>query len=114
MNTKLKTLDPKAIRANVFKLIGDDWMLITAGTLRRWNTMTASWGGLGVLWNKLVVFAFVRPTRYTYSFMERSSRFRSLLRVTVRHCCSAVPIPAANTIRRRRPTCGRSHRLPAR
>ncbi len=75
MNTKLKTLDPKAIRANVFKLIGDDWMLITAGTLRRWNTMTASWGGLGVLWNKPVAFAFVRPTRHTYSFMERSSRF---------------------------------------
>lgn len=75
MNNKLKTIDPKVIRANVFKLIGDDWMLITAGTLRRWNTMTASWGGLGVLWNKPVAFAFVRPTRHTYSFMERSSRF---------------------------------------
>ncbi len=59
----------------MFKLIGSDWMLITAGTTKKWNTMTASWGGLGVLWNRPVAFAFIRPTRYTYQFMERADRF---------------------------------------
>jgi len=67
--------DPYTLKENVFKLIDLDWMLVTAGTPERWNTMTASWGGLGVLWNRPVSFVFVRPTRYTYEFMEASERF---------------------------------------
>ena len=47
-------IDPKALDQNVFSLIGDQWMLITAGTKDQCNTMTASWGGLGVLWGKPV------------------------------------------------------------
>ena len=63
-----------------FDKIGKEWMLITAsGTdetgAPRTNTMTASWGGVGVLFNKPVVFCFVRPQRYTYRFLEQSSRF---------------------------------------
>ena len=45
-----QTMDPKALPENVFSLIGDKWMLITAGTAQSCNTMTASWGGLGVIW----------------------------------------------------------------
>jgi len=67
--------DPYKLKDNVFKLIDEDWMLVTAGTLAHWNTMTASWGGLGVLWNRPVAFVFVRPTRYTYEFMEEHERF---------------------------------------
>jgi flavin reductase (DIM6/NTAB) family NADH-FMN oxidoreductase RutF len=52
-------------------------MLLTAGTLdaKKFNTMTVSWGCLGVLWNKPIAIAFVRPQRYTYQFMESSSDF---------------------------------------
>jgi flavin reductase (DIM6/NTAB) family NADH-FMN oxidoreductase RutF len=75
MPGRFKTIKPGAIRDNVFKLIGHDWMLVTAGDTKSWNTMTASWGGLGILWNKPVAFAFVRPTRHTYGFMERADRF---------------------------------------
>jgi len=46
----MKKIDPKDVSQNVFSLIGDQWMLITAGTAEKCNTMTASWGGLGVLW----------------------------------------------------------------
>jgi len=60
---------------NPFKLVGSDWMLITAGTPDAFNLMTAAWGGLGVLWQRNVAFCFVRPTRYTYGFMEKSDRF---------------------------------------
>jgi len=63
------------ITMNPFKQIGQEWMLITAGTLQAWNTMTAAWGGFGFLWGKPTAFAFVRFTRYTYEFMERSSHF---------------------------------------
>lgn len=66
---------PELLTDNPFKLIGKDWMLVTAGTPERFNTMTASWGGLGILWERPAAFVFIRPTRYTYEFVERSARF---------------------------------------
>ena len=32
-------------------------------------------GGLGILWERKVCFCFIRPTRYTYEFIERSENF---------------------------------------
>lgn len=75
MTYSLKPVDVKSIPDNVFKLIADDWMLVTAGDTSNHNTMTASWGGLGELWNKKIAIAFVRPTRYTYRFMEGADTF---------------------------------------
>ena len=67
-----KEIAPEELMLNPFTKIGKEWMLITAGAdAEHCNTMTASWGGLGVLWNANVSFAFVRPSRYTYEFMER-------------------------------------------
>jgi flavin reductase (DIM6/NTAB) family NADH-FMN oxidoreductase RutF len=66
---------PDALRENPFRLIGSDWMLITAGTLARFNTMTASWGGMGILWERKVCYVFIRPTRFTYEFVEHSRGF---------------------------------------
>lgn len=74
---KFIDIDPQEIDGNVFRMIGREWMLITAGKEGRFNTMTASWGGLGVLWNTNVSFAFIRPQRYTYEFTE-SERYYSL------------------------------------
>ena len=70
-----KEINPNDMDANVFELIGKTWMLITAGDKESFNTMTASWGGMGVLWNKNVVFCFIRPQRYTYEFMEKNNTF---------------------------------------
>ncbi len=61
-------------KENAFDLIGKEWMLITAGDSSNFNTMTASWGGLGWLWNKPVAFIFVRPERYTHEFIEKNER----------------------------------------
>jgi len=66
---------PEELADNPFELIGSDWMLITAGPPEAHNTMTASWGGLGVLWNRNVCFCVIRPHRYTYEFMERADSF---------------------------------------
>ena len=55
-----------------FKRIGKDWMLISASDGERTNTMTASWGCIGVLWHKPVAVCFIRPTRYTHSITEES------------------------------------------
>ncbi|OPY81234.1 MAG: Flavoredoxin [Syntrophorhabdus sp. PtaU1.Bin153] len=72
---ELKEISPEAITDNTFRLIGKDWMLVTAGTEASFNTMTAAWGGLGVLWDKKICFCVIRPTRYTYAFMEKSEGF---------------------------------------
>lgn len=69
------TIDPKEISDNFVRLIGTDWMLVTAGNARKFNTMTASWGGVGFLWNKPVVFTFIRPQRYTFGFVEEENGF---------------------------------------
>ncbi len=62
---------------NPFTKIDKEWMLITAGSVEKCNTMTASWGGLGELWRKYVSFIFVRPQRYTLKFIEKE-QFYSL------------------------------------
>ena len=69
------SINPTDVTDNVFKLIADDWMLLTAGSSDCFNTMTASWGAMGELWSRKVVFVFVRPQRHTFSFMEESKRF---------------------------------------
>ncbi len=67
-------IDFTTITANAATLIGSQWMLITAGKPgscgKDWNTMTASWGGLGYLWNRPVACIFVRPNRHTHGFIE--------------------------------------------
>ncbi len=58
----------------IIDLIGKKWMLVTAGTREKYNMMTASWGGMGWLWNKPVAFIFIRPERYTHELIEAGGR----------------------------------------
>ena len=68
-------IQPDQIDQNVFKLIGADWMLVAAGTAENFNMMTASWGGMGVLWNKNICWCVIRPQRYTFQFVEDNDMF---------------------------------------
>ena len=71
----MKKTELKALaNENAFDLIGREWMLVTSGTKEKFNTMTASWGGVGWLWNRPVAFVFIRPERYTHDFIERENR----------------------------------------
>lgn len=71
----LKKCELKDLEKNVFTMIGEQWMLVSAGTPSHCNTMTASWGGLGVLWGSDVATIYIRPQRYTYGFIEESGYF---------------------------------------
>jgi flavin reductase (DIM6/NTAB) family NADH-FMN oxidoreductase RutF len=75
MMDDLFQIQPEKLNENVFQLLGKDWMLITAGTLDAYNTMTATWGGMGVLWNRNVCYIVVRPQRHTFSFLEKNNFF---------------------------------------
>lgn len=57
----------------IFKEFNDNFAIITAGDkFVGYNGMTISWGGLGTLWNKPVAYIFVRKSRYTYEFLNKS------------------------------------------
>lgn len=72
---KFKEINIQDINNNPFNMIGKDWMLVTAKKHEKVNTMTASWGGLGVIWKKNAAFVVIRPQRYTKEFMDSSETF---------------------------------------
>lgn len=71
----LKEFSVNELCFNPFEKIGQEWCLISAGNEESYNTMTASWGGVGVLWNKSVATVYIRPQRYTKKFIDGSDTF---------------------------------------
>lgn len=71
----LKKINIKELSFNPFDYIGTRWMLISAGTEEKWNTMTASWGGVGVMWGKPSATCYIRQSRYTKEFVDKSEYF---------------------------------------
>lgn len=70
-----RQIAPESIPGNFIKMVSNDWMLITAGNKEKFNMMTASWGGIGVLYNKPVAICFINPARYTYQVIENSDTY---------------------------------------
>ncbi len=62
-------------KTDIFSQYDKKWGLLTAGTKDNFNTMTISWGGMGTLWSKPVVTAYVRTSRYTHEFMDNNEYF---------------------------------------
>lgn len=60
---------------NPFTKIGKEWALVTAGSKDNANTMTISWGGMGVLWGKNVVYVFIRDSRFTKELIDKNEFF---------------------------------------
>lgn len=75
MSKIFKTINVEDIQENTFKLIGKDWFLIAAGNAEKYNPMTASWGGFGIMWHKPVAYTVIRNTRFTYDLVESSEFF---------------------------------------
>ncbi len=71
----MKEIALNELNFNPWDKIGKEWFLLTSGNESSWNTMTASWGFLGVMWRKNVFNTVVRPSRYTYEFMEKNDLF---------------------------------------
>lgn len=68
-------IKPEELHSDPFTMIGTEWMLVSAKKEGVVNTMTASWGGMGILWNKKVAFVFLRPQRYTKEFIDATDQF---------------------------------------
>jgi flavin reductase (DIM6/NTAB) family NADH-FMN oxidoreductase RutF len=51
------------------------WFLLTAGNREDYNTMTVAWGSIGAMWNLPFVQVVVRPSRFTYEFINMHDTF---------------------------------------
>lgn len=71
----MKQIEVNQLDRSVVDIIGQQWLLISAGDSAQFNTMTASWGMIGYMFNKNVAMIVVRPTRYTREFLDRCDRF---------------------------------------
>jgi len=60
---------------NVFNLIKNEWFLMSAEKDGKVNPMTVAWATVGILWQKNVVIAAVRPERYTREFLDAADTF---------------------------------------
>lgn len=63
------------IQENFVKLLNENWGLLTAGTAEKLDTMTISSGAIGNMFRMNVVYVYVRPSRYTKTFIEKEDYF---------------------------------------
>ncbi len=68
-------LDPLRFDQSPFRVIDRDWLIVTTEAAGRANAMTASWGGMGILWNKPVLYLVIRPQRFTRELLDQNGRF---------------------------------------
>lgn len=75
MEGLFRKINVNTLSENYFTALNKEWALLTAGNSDKFNTMTVSWGSFGIMWNRPVIFCFVRPQRYTYEFMNKNHYF---------------------------------------
>ncbi|MDD3094766.1 MAG: flavin reductase family protein [Candidatus Neomarinimicrobiota bacterium] len=74
---KRKSIDIGELGVNIFRLWEKEWFLLSSGDYRQgnFNAMTVAWGSLGTMWSRPFAQVVVRPSRYTYFFMNRYDTF---------------------------------------
>jgi flavin reductase (DIM6/NTAB) family NADH-FMN oxidoreductase RutF len=77
MELILADIPIRNLKIKAFDLWDRDWLLLTSGEFStgKYNSMTVAWGSVGNMWNLPFVMVVVRPSRYTYEFMNASSDF---------------------------------------
>lgn len=68
-------MEIKDYNLEIFNEFNKTWALVSAGSIDNYNSMTVSWGEMGTLWSRPVCTVYVRPSRYTYKFMEENEYF---------------------------------------
>lgn len=71
----LKQINPADINGKLIDMIGNQWMLVTSGTIDSFNMMTASWGFLGYIWGFPAAMCVIRPTRYTKEWLDKTHSY---------------------------------------
>ena len=74
---KRHEIDPGQFVVSAHDLWNKQWLLLTSGDFStgHYNTMTVGWGSFGTMWNRPFAQVVVRPTRYTFEFMNQYDSF---------------------------------------
>jgi flavin reductase (DIM6/NTAB) family NADH-FMN oxidoreductase RutF len=70
-----KEISPEEISDNVFTLVGKVFPVITAGKEDRYNSMTGSGGGMGLLFKKPTTWCLLRADRYTLELIQKEQTY---------------------------------------
>jgi len=73
----LQVIDPYQFSVQPHDLFDRQMVLLTSGDFTKgdYNCMTIGWGLFGTMWNVPAALVVVRPSRFTYEFMERFDNF---------------------------------------
>jgi flavin reductase (DIM6/NTAB) family NADH-FMN oxidoreductase RutF len=73
----MQKIEPTQFLTQINDLWLNKWFLLTSGDFEKdhFNTMTVAWGYFGIMWNKPMAVVVVRPTRFTFEFMEQYETF---------------------------------------
>jgi flavin reductase (DIM6/NTAB) family NADH-FMN oxidoreductase RutF len=70
-----KQISPEEISDDVFTLVGKVFPVITAGKKDYFNSMTASGGGMGILFRKPTTWCILQTGRYTLELMQKEQTY---------------------------------------
>jgi len=73
----LKNIPFNQFTTKVTDIWDGTWLLLTCGDFEKdnYNTMTVGWGSFGYIWKMPFVMVVVRPTRFTYKYINRYDTF---------------------------------------
>jgi hypothetical protein len=66
-----KQISPEEISDSVFTLVREVFPVITAGKEDHFNSMTASGGGMGILFRKPTTWCILQTGRYTLELIQK-------------------------------------------
>lgn len=74
-NKLFKKISAEEMNDNIFKLVGEDFAIATAGKENNYNSMVVSGGGFGVLFKKPTTWCIFRSDRYTLEIIKKEHTY---------------------------------------